>query len=75
MNAREIMDIEDRLTPGSYTLPISQELLDSVVRHAKRQRALYVGRMLASIPRAIVRLVTGVRATAASCTESRLSHS
>jgi len=56
-------------------LPISQELLDSVVRRAKHERTLYVGRMLASIPRAIVRLVTGVRATAASCTETRLRHS
>jgi len=75
MNAREILSIEERLSAGSYTLPINQELLDIVVRRARRQRAQYVGQMLASIPRAIVRLVTGVRETAAGCTAAKLHHS
>ena len=73
MNASEIRGIEERLT-GSFTLPVSQEALEGVVRRAKQQRALYVGQLLASVPRAIARFAASVRETAAHCTAARLRH-
>lgn len=73
MNASEISNLEERLT-GSFQLPVSQEALERVVRRAKQQRALYVGQLLASVPRAIARFVAGVRETAVHCTAARLRH-
>jgi len=74
VNASEIRSIEERLT-GSFQLPVSQEVLDSVVRRAKQERAAYLARLLASVPRAIARFVEGVRETAAQATAARMRHS
>ena len=73
MNASEIRGIEERLT-GSFNLPVSQEALDGIVRSARQQRAVYMGQLLAAVPRAIARFVDGVRHTAAHCTAARLRH-
>ena len=73
MNASEIRGIEERLT-GSFTLPVSQEALEGIVKRARQQRAQYVGELLAAVPRAITRFVEGVRETAAHCTAARLRH-
>jgi len=75
VNAREIPNIEERLTAGSYTLPIDPELLERIVRSARRQRAQYVGQVLASIPRALLRLLTGLRDSLAGLTGARVHHS
>lgn len=74
MNASEIRSIEERLT-GSFTLPVSQEALEGIVKRARQQRALYLGQLLASVPRAFARFVAGVRETAEHCTAARLRHS
>ena len=71
MNASEIRNIEERLT-GSFTLPVSQEYLDTIVRRAKQQRAAYLVKLIASLPRAIARIGEGIRETAASCTAARI---
>ena len=74
MNASEIRHIEEQLTVSRFRLPVSQEYIDDVVRRAKRERALVIGKMLASIPERLFRLVRGVRRTAAACTAARMRH-
>jgi len=74
VNASEIRSIEERLT-GSFTLPVSQEALEGIVRRAKQQRARYVAGLLVSVPRLIARFVEGMRETAAHCTAARMRHS
>jgi hypothetical protein len=74
MNASEIRDIEERLS-GSFTLPMSEEHFEVVVKRAKHERAVYIGGLLAAVARRIAQLVEGVRDVASSCTAARMRHS
>ncbi len=74
MNASEIRNIEEQLNVSRFSLPVSQEQVEAVVRRAKEQRARVVAQMLASIPGRLARLARAIRGTAAQCTAARMRH-